>query len=81
MGHMARLAHLAAIVVYCGAVQAVGAANPFEGTESFLEANCAYCHNSVDLNGNLDLEALQYNPDEPDNFARWVKIHDRVKCG
>ena len=29
----------------------------------------------------LNLTTLNYDPDDPDNFARWVRIHDRVSVG
>src|SRR5262249_46555712 len=29
----------------------------------------------------LDLTALRFDPAQPDNFARWVKVHDRIAAG
>ena len=31
--------------------------------------------------GGLDLTALKVEPANPDNFARWVKVHDRIDSG
>jgi hypothetical protein len=31
--------------------------------------------------GGLDLTALPFQPADPDNFARWVKVHDRIAAG
>src|SRR5687767_9564650 len=61
--------------------QRVDAAEPFESAAAFLGKHCLVCHNADDPNGNLDFGALKYNSDNRDNFARWVKIHDRVKAG
>ena len=57
--------------------RSAGAAEPFEGAAAFLGKHCLECHNADDPNGNLDFGALKYNSDNRDNFARWVKIHDR----
>ena len=29
----------------------------------------------------LDLTALKFEPADAENFARWVKIHDRIAAG
>ena len=67
--------------VVFSATRSVGATEPFTGANSFIKQNCLACHNADDPNGNLDFGALKYNSDNRDNFARWVKIHDRVKAG
>ena len=51
------------------------------GRAAFLEAHCAGCHNDVDRKGGLDLEALAFNPADPANLQRWVRIHDRITAG
>jgi hypothetical protein len=76
---MTRLCRLI-LVAACLSIQAVLAAEPFAGANAFLEQNCLTCHNADDPNGNLDFGALKFNSDDRDNFARWVKIHDRVKA-
>ena len=77
---MARLFCLALTAV-CSSTQFVLAAEPFPGAGAFFAKNCLTCHNADDPNGNLDFGALKYNSDNRDNFARWVKIHDRIKAG
>jgi hypothetical protein len=57
------------------------AAEPFAGASSFVTQNCLACHNTDDPNGNLDFGTLKFDSGNRDNFARWVKIHDRVKAG
>jgi len=59
----------------------VAATPPFAGADAFLQKNCATCHNSTAPAARLDLNKLAYEPASPDNFATWVKIHDRVAAG
>ena len=47
----------------------------------FLEGHCFECHDSDARKGDLDLSLLALNPNDPSNFARWVKVHDRVSAG
>jgi hypothetical protein len=54
------------------------AAAPFAGADTFIQKNCASCHGSSAPAARLDLTKLSYEPANPDNFATWVKIHDRV---
>ena len=54
---------------------------PFAGAEAFIQKNCAACHNSSAPAARLDLTKLSYEPTNPDNFAIWVKVHDRVAAG
>jgi hypothetical protein len=54
---------------------------PFAGAEAFLKKNCVGCHNSAARAASLDLTALAFDPANPDNFATWVKVHDRVAAG
>ena len=48
---------------------------------AFIQKTCAGCHNSSSSSGRLDLTKLRYEPADPDNFALWVKVHDRVAAG
>lgn len=57
------------------------AAPPFNGAEEFLQRNCAACHSGNAPKAQLDLTKLAYDPGNPDNFATWVKVHDRVSAG
>ena len=54
---------------------------PFASADVFVQKSCAACHNSVSHSGGLDLTRLVWEPANPDNFAMWVKIHDRVSAG
>src|SRR4051812_6547245 len=56
------------------------ASAPFAGGDAFIQKNCAGCHGSSTPAARLDLTKLRYEPGNPDNFATWVKIHDRVSA-
>ncbi len=60
---------------------ALRAAPPSPVAAAFIEKHCAACHNDVDQEAKLDLTSLAYDPANPDNFGRWVKVHDRVQAG
>ncbi len=47
----------------------------------FFENHCQLCHNADDKQGDLDLTSLKFDPSDPENFARWVKVHDRIAAG
>ena len=47
----------------------------------FPTKHCVECHDSITKKGGLDLTNLQSNLADPDTFALWVKIHDRVERG
>ena len=49
--------------------------------QAFLKTHCQECHNDDTKEGGLDLTALKLELSQPDNFARWVKIHDRIRSG
>lgn len=55
--------------------------SPLAGADAFVRQNCAVCHNSPTGPGRLDLTKLSFEPANPENFAVWVKIHDRVAAG
>jgi len=63
------------------AASGLTAAQPFTGSETFIQRNCAACHNSPKSPGRLDLTKLAWEPANSDNFAVWVKVHDRVAAG
>ncbi|MGE0885145.1 MAG: DUF1592 domain-containing protein [Blastocatellales bacterium] len=48
---------------------------------AFLETHCFACHNGTAKKGGLDLTALKDDFDDPAIFAKWVKVHDRVRDG
>ena len=47
----------------------------------FLQAHCVECHDSTTKSGGLDLSSLKMTLSDSENFARWVKIHDRIRAG
>lgn len=51
--------------------------HPFD-PGSFTDTYCSDCHDDVDKKGGLDLSSLTFKPEDPANFARWVKVHDRL---
>jgi hypothetical protein len=53
----------------------------FPAAKTFIEENCADCHDSETKKSGLDLTTLPYDPEDKANFAMWVKVHDRVKAG
>ncbi len=48
---------------------------------SFLTSNCVACHNTKFKQGNLDLSTLSFDLANPVDFAKWEKVHDRVRDG
>jgi hypothetical protein len=49
--------------------------------KAFFEDHCFECHDADTRKGNLDLTALKADFANPEDFARWVKVHDRVAAG
>ncbi len=49
--------------------------------KAFLEKHCSECHAADVKKGNLDLSALKTDFANVDEFARWVKVYDRVASG
>ena len=47
----------------------------------YFEEHCYQCHDARLKKGGLDLSTLKVDPSNPDNFARWLKIHDRIESG
>ncbi|HSU68414.1 MAG TPA: hypothetical protein VLJ39_16160, partial [Tepidisphaeraceae bacterium] len=74
----ARLAALLVLTFVALATPDLAAAPPFTGAGAFIQKNCAACHNSTAPAAHLDLIKLSWEPANPDNFATWVKVHDRV---
>ncbi|MSU27710.1 MAG: DUF1587 domain-containing protein [Pedosphaera sp.] len=48
---------------------------------SFFAQHCTECHDAETKKGNLDLTSLRPDFAEAENFARWVKVHDRIESG
>ncbi len=72
-------AHLATLLLF--GPLALSAAPPPPTAAAFVEKYCAGCHNDIDKKGGLDLDALAFDPGDPANFNRWVKVHDRAEAG
>lgn len=49
--------------------------------EPFFDQHCLKCHDADTQKGNLDLTALKPDYADPDTFAQWVKVHDRIESG
>ena len=47
----------------------------------FVQTQCLDCHDHETAKGNLDLETLSHDLNDPLIFRRWEKIHDRVRDG
>lgn len=58
---------------------ALPAADPPEA--KFLAQHCTECHDAEVKKAGLDLAALAWKPQDADNFAMWVKVHDRIQAG
>lgn len=52
-----------------------------DAAREFLKSHCFDCHGSEETKGGLDLSALKPDMSSVENFARWVKVYDRVKTG
>ncbi len=50
-------------------------------TAKFFTQHCTECHDKDTKKGNLDLTALKPDLADAENFARWVKVHDRIESG
>ncbi len=48
---------------------------------AFLQKHCVECHDPETKKGGLDLTALPFDLANPQNFATWVTVHDRVNAG
>src|SRR6476659_4032115 len=46
----------------------------------FIEKHCAECHDDVSEEAGLDLLHLTFHPEQENNLAIWVKVHDRIKA-
>lgn len=59
----------------------VGAGELPSSVDSFLDKNCFECHDDSVSKGDLNLLELPFDPDDPHNFERWVRVFDRVEHG
>ncbi len=49
--------------------------------EAFFKQHCYECHDADSKQGGLDLTSFKVELSNADNFATWVKIHDRIESG
>ncbi|MEM9157412.1 MAG: DUF1592 domain-containing protein [Verrucomicrobiota bacterium] len=45
----------------------------------FIEQHCIDCHDDVEMKGNLDLDALLFEPLTPENRASWINVFDAAQ--
>ena len=50
-------------------------------TGPFFEKHCVECHGAEVKKGGLDLSSLKLELSNPENFARWVSVYDRLEAG
>jgi hypothetical protein len=72
MRHKIMLMILCALIL-CSPAQATPTA--------FFEKYCYQCHDATLKKGGLNLTALKVEPSNPDNFGRWLKVHNRIESG
>lgn len=59
----------------------LSAANCAAAPADLFRAHCVSCHDKETKEGGLDLTTLKQDLANQENFARWVKIHDRIESG
>ncbi len=64
----------------CAASAGAGQSPP-SAFRKFAAQYCAECHSADPREGGLDLASFAWQPTEPTNFDRWVKIFDQVEKG
>ncbi|MGI9470788.1 MAG: DUF1587 domain-containing protein, partial [Rubripirellula sp.] len=79
--HRCRLCGIAMWVIFGILAPTAFAADQPAGIADFLSLNCTGCHDASSSEGDLDLESLAFNLDDPDNFHRWQRVFDRVREG
>lgn len=68
-------------LTFAGITTTAGAADPPTDISELLSWNCAGCHDSGSKEGDLDLESLAFELEDPDNFHLWERVFDRVRDG
>jgi Protein of unknown function (DUF1592)/Protein of unknown function (DUF1588)/Protein of unknown function (DUF1587)/Protein of unknown function (DUF1595)/Protein of unknown function (DUF1585)/Planctomycete cytochrome C len=53
----------------------------FAQPADFFKKHCLECHDADSKRGDFDLSALKSDLSNADEFARWVKVHDRIESG
>jgi hypothetical protein len=75
---MTRSAHLTLLLCLLAAAALCHAA---PDVNPFLTKYCTECHDADTKKGDLDLTSFKLDLDDPQNFSRWVLVHDRVASG
>src|SRR5688500_18123195 len=63
------------ILSFAGALRAEGV------PDAFFSKHCIECHDAEAKKGGFDLTALKPDFGNPETFAHWVKVHDRIESG
>ncbi|MFT4548136.1 MAG: hypothetical protein ACI8XO_002645 [Verrucomicrobiales bacterium] len=50
-------------------------------SRAFINTHCSDCHDASEKKGGLDLTALGTDFSDAENFAHWVKVHDKIESG
>lgn len=64
----------------CGGLLLAAVANADERA-TFFKSHCTNCHDTDTKEGGLDLTTFKLDLANHENFARWIKIHDRIESG
>lgn len=77
------LATLLALILGPAAAHTAEPAKPAAdpALRAFLDVHCVRCHDSATKKGGLDLETLPADFNNPGAFAKWVRVHDRIRAG
>src|SRR6184192_649965 len=49
--------------------------------DKFIGKRCLECHDTETKKAGLDLSALKFDLNDPQNFSTWIDVHDRVTTG
>jgi len=52
-----------------------------EIVHNYLKSYCIECHGAAEQKGGFDLKSLKLDLSSDENFARWVKVYDRIENG
>jgi hypothetical protein len=63
------------------ALRSLSAAEPPAKLRTFIQAYCLECHDTDSKKGGLELSSLKFDLTNPQDFAHWVSVMDRVTAG
>jgi hypothetical protein len=69
------------VVAWCAAIARSPGAELPAVPRAFIDNHCTGCHDADTKKGGLDLLALGADLAKPEDFARWVKVYDRLEAG